>query len=104
MTEDDAERIRLIDRILAHTSLETLRKMADETEVIARLENGPSQTRIIGGLLDEEINHRTDITTLQIDVKTLMKNVEDIITLLAKPYNPDAYITIENLKNSRNIF
>ena len=105
MTDEQLEKIALIDKFFGAMSVEDLKEITETEVVVAKLKGTNQHPEIFKRLIYEHdmyamelMTLRNDVVVLKSDFQTLLKSLN--ATIFNVPYNND----FQNLKNKHSIY
>jgi len=105
MTNEQLEKIELLDKLFGALSVDQLKEFSESEQVVAILKGTNNNPELLKRLIQEHDVQMMDLMTLKADMSVLKNDFKELMkvlntTLFTVPYNQE----FQNLKSKHNIY
>jgi hypothetical protein len=104
LTQQDREKLELLDTILSSISVERLKELAEEEAVVAALKGDKQQGYILRQLVDEHNTMYTDLMNTRLEMQTLKNDMIAVIKAISNLYNPPYNQELQSIKSKYGVY
>jgi len=104
MTNEQLEKIDLLDKLFGAMSIEQLREFTESEQVVAILKGTNHNPGLLRRLVQEHDILSMDVVTLKSDLTQFKYDFQNIIKAIDKPYDPNNISNFQALKSKNGIY
>lgn len=104
LTNEQTEKIDLLDKLFGAISLEQLREFAESEQVVAILKGTNNNPNILKRLIQEHDIQMMDIMTMKADISVLKSDLSTLVRLVLKPYDYNSLGEAATLKSKAGVY
>lgn len=104
MTNEQLEKIDLLDKLFGAFSVDQLREITHTEQVVAILKGDNQNPGLLKRLVQESDMTRLELQMAKSEILTLRTDLQTIIRVMVKPYDSYAVSEFSNLKSRNNVY
>jgi len=104
LTQQDTEKIEILDQLFGSLDVEQLRKIAESEIIVAKLKGEHYNPRVLRTLISEYTTMKNDLDSAKADLSVLRGDLQTVVKIMQKPFDYQARNDFDNLKNKFGIY
>lgn len=104
MTNDQHEKIELLDKLFGALSLSQLKEFTESEQIVAVLKGTNNNPGILKKIVQDNDIHMMDIMQMKSEIMVLRSDLNSLIKLVLKPYDYNSANDAQVLKSKAGVY